>query len=201
MRVDFIDDERGNIAAIGALVLLPILMMVGVGVDYTRIAKAESTLQTTLDNAGDTVGDLFRGGPEAEARIAAMIHANLGRETATVDISVEQDQLKVLVTDQIETPLLSAIGQSTTIISASLETDANRSSGRTSRSSRADMARAARISKLTRRELRQAERYLEQQLQQLAKAGSQVPLAQRIRIERRLRFSLRQVKAEKAQRY
>jgi len=46
----FGDDERGNIAIIFAIALIPILTFVGAAVDYSRVNAARSSMQSALDS-------------------------------------------------------------------------------------------------------------------------------------------------------
>ena len=47
----FRTDKRGNVAMIFALAIIPLLMAVGVSVDYVRSADAEATMQSAADSA------------------------------------------------------------------------------------------------------------------------------------------------------
>lgn len=51
MSTDFLRDRRGNFAIITAFVALPVLMSVGMSVDYSTILRTRSNLQNTLDAA------------------------------------------------------------------------------------------------------------------------------------------------------
>ena len=42
-------DERGNIAVIFAIVLVPVLSFVGAAIDYSRASRARTAMQGALD--------------------------------------------------------------------------------------------------------------------------------------------------------
>jgi Flp pilus assembly protein TadG len=52
----FAADQRGVVAVIFALTLLPLLMGAGVAIDYSRAASARSDLQAAVDAAALAVG-------------------------------------------------------------------------------------------------------------------------------------------------
>ncbi len=122
-------DNQGNVAMIFAILFLPLLMFVGVAIDYSRIANHESELQTVVDNAATSIVNLSSKRISAARQIENMINANSGRDTAEVKINIRRDKLRIEARDQIDTPLLSTIGQGTSEITASIELDANRGSG------------------------------------------------------------------------
>jgi Flp pilus assembly protein TadG len=47
----FLRDDRGNVSAIFALTLLPVVGLIGMGVDYTRASKYKSVLDAVADSA------------------------------------------------------------------------------------------------------------------------------------------------------
>lgn len=47
----FAKDERGNIAVIFAIALLPLLSFIGAAVDYTRASSSKASMQSALDSA------------------------------------------------------------------------------------------------------------------------------------------------------
>lgn len=154
----FIKEEDGNVAIIAALVLLPLLLIVGVGVDYSRVGSAEEKMQTVVDNAVFSPDIPLRNRPAAEAYIANMINANSGRDTAKVNITINQDTMRVEAQDAIDTPLLAAIGEKKTPILAVVEV-APPSSENTSQSgitlNGPDAAKQKRILKKLERQLEQ----------------------------------------------
>lgn len=128
----FAEDIRGSVAMIFALVLLPILLMVGVGIDYSRIASNKSEMQTVVQNAVETYPNLRAERIDAARQIEAMINANSGRNTADVTISIHQDKMRIEAKDHIDTPMLSTIGQPKSEFTASVEVEAGGASGTTS---------------------------------------------------------------------
>jgi len=93
----FIQREDGNVAIIGVLLLLPILMLAGAGVDYSRISSAEDEMKTVVDNTVYNPSMSFHNRPAAEAYIADMINANSGRNTAKVKISINQNKIRISI--------------------------------------------------------------------------------------------------------
>ncbi len=193
----FTEDKRGNVAITGTLLILPILMLAGVGIDYSRISNAEKTLESVVDNAAADAQRLFRLGPYAEKELEDLINANTGRDTARVKISINQDKLRIDATDEIDTPLLSTIGQAKSEITASIEVDGNRqtsvgSEKASTEGSRTDQQKAAETSK-KRQSLRRLERNLEESLRQV-RMSSRINYRLRQRIEDDLRKQLRIVR-------
>ena len=127
----FWQSKDGNVAVIAALVILPILMLGGVGIVYSRIASARGEMQTVVDSTVLSSGMDFSNRRAAEQRIAAMINGNSGRDTAQVNISVNQNRLRIDASDRLETPLLSTIGQTHSPIEVSLEVPVPGSDGST----------------------------------------------------------------------
>ena len=125
----FFDDKRGNVAMLFGLILLPMLMLVGVAVDYSRISNHEGELQKVVDNAALSINGLANKRNDAARQIEAMINANSGRDTAQVRISIHRDKIRIDARDEIDTPLLSTIGQEKSEITASAELDAGRVPG------------------------------------------------------------------------
>ena len=163
MSRQFIKEEDGNVAIIAALVLLPLLLIIGVGVDYSRVGSAEEKMQTVVDNAVFAPDIPLRNRPAAEAYIAEMINANSGRDTAKVNITIDQNTMRVEARDAIDTPLLAAIGEDKTPITAVVEI-APPSSESTSKSgitlNGQDAAKQKRV-------LKKLERQLEQMIQRV----------------------------------
>ena len=125
----FYEDKRGNVAMLFGILLLPMLMLVGVAIDYSRISHQEGELQKIVDNASMSMDNLRSKRNDAARQIENMINANSGRDTAQVRISVHRDKLRIDARDEIDTPLLSTIGQERSEITASIELDSNRVPG------------------------------------------------------------------------
>ncbi|MEM9279304.1 MAG: TadE/TadG family type IV pilus assembly protein [Pseudomonadota bacterium] len=191
----FYSDRQGNVAIIAAILVLPMLMLAGVGIEYSRISSAEKNLQTTVDNAALDAARLFRLGPRAEQELAAFINANSGRNTAQVRIRVHRDKLRIDARDEIDTPLLSTIGEPKSEITASIEVDGNtstgtqRDAGQQSKPKPDNKSNTKQIARL-----RKIETRLRQNLDQVRKAGSRLPIQTSQRLERKLREQIREVR-------
>jgi len=121
----FLQNASGNVATIFGIMILPVLMLAGVGVDYARIASAEENMQQSVDNAvGSLASDIGSRRISAASEIEGMINANSGRDTAKVRVSIHQNKMRVDAIDEIDTPLLSLIGREKSEITARAELDA-----------------------------------------------------------------------------
>jgi len=126
----FLKDTRANIAMTFALSILPILMLVGVVVDYTRAVGAETILQHAASAgalAGANMLDV-NGDPEEVARDYAM--AILGTspglaENATInvtaDVALNSKFVKVTVTANLPTIFMGMAGKETMRLSREAE--------------------------------------------------------------------------------
>lgn len=181
----FLKETRGNVAMIFAILAMPLFILVGLGVDYSRIAHAESDMQKTIDNAAYSMANLYRQRVSAARQIADMINANSGRGTARVRIVVNEDKLRIDAYDTIETPLLSTIGRPQTAVTASVELDANRWQGSGSPANSADAAT-------------QIEKRLEKLMKEIDRAstGEGMSRQQLAKMQRRLERRLRDIQSQ-----
>jgi Flp pilus assembly protein TadG len=113
----FAHHERGSVAIMFAFAFLPMLALVGAGLDYTRAVKSRTLLQTSLDAAvlvaareGSNLTDA-----QVTARARALFDANMASSPTpyTLDnISLTRTGKKYLMSAQatIDTSLLSVIG-------------------------------------------------------------------------------------------
>lgn len=62
-------DERGNIAVIFAIVLVPIISFIGAAIDYTRAANARTAMQAALDSAALMVSKENQAGTLTQAQL------------------------------------------------------------------------------------------------------------------------------------
>ena len=185
--VRFVEDRRGNVAMLFGLMLLPMLMLIGVGVDYSRISSHEHELQKVVDNAARSVGNLGNRRSDAARQIEAMINANSGRDSAQVKISIHRDKLRIDARDEIDTPLLSTIGQEKSEITASIELDASRVPGSDGKGSK---------SAIDRKQFDQAlDAQFDEALKQVGMKGNLDRLSptQRERLKRQMKDQLRQL--------
>jgi len=192
----FAEDPKGNVAITGTLLILPILMLAGIAIDYSRISNAEKVLESTIDNASYDSRRLFKLGPRAEKELEAFINANTGRDTAEVQISIHKDKLRIEARDEIDTPLLSTIGQGKSEVTASIEVDGNTSTGSqntvSNDSNRNDQQKIADKAR-QREQLESLERSLEKALKRV-RQNSRITFQLRQRLEADLRAQLRVVR-------
>jgi Flp pilus assembly protein TadG len=80
-------DERGNIAVIFAIALLPVLSFVGAAIDYSRAAHARTAMQGALDSAALMVAKNLSDGkitadqvPTAGAAYFAALYTHTGSQ-------------------------------------------------------------------------------------------------------------------------
>ncbi len=108
---NFARNERGNIAIIGALLLLPILGVTGAVIDYSRISNAGDRLQAAVDAAA--VAAARSGAPvkDMEQIAANMVLANYGENVDAIKTTVNTYELIVEVQDAIATSVLAAVGR------------------------------------------------------------------------------------------
>jgi Flp pilus assembly protein TadG len=66
----FLAAERGNVAAIFAIALLPILAFIGAAVDYSRTSNARTAMQAALDSAALMVAKDFANGTVTSGNLA-----------------------------------------------------------------------------------------------------------------------------------
>ena len=107
----FLKCESGTIAMQAAIMALPLFLLVGGGVDYSRVAMSKKELQSTLDNMRGVPIKDFTWRSELEAYIAGMASANMDSETVQVRVKIRRDYLQVEAFDKIKTPMLSLAGK------------------------------------------------------------------------------------------
>lgn len=67
----FVEAERGNVAIIFAIALLPMLGFIGAAIDYSRANKARSALQAALDSAALMVSKDLSSGTITSGQVSA----------------------------------------------------------------------------------------------------------------------------------
>lgn len=193
----FLNDRQGNVAVISALVILPILMLSGVGIEYSRIAATRGEIQTVVDNTVLNSGMDFSNRPAAERMLAALINANTGRDTARVDISLHQDKLRILAHDTLETPLLSTIGQTQSPIEVHLDIPAPGSTSGSQQTAAREAQGSSSENAQRLRTLKKAERQIERVIKRLKSRPGKYPQQQqklRQSLERQLSEIRRQMR-------
>jgi Flp pilus assembly protein TadG len=105
----FAADQRGVVAVIFALTLLPLLMGAGVAIDYSRAASARSDLQAAVDAAALAVGrvaiELGRTDNRVQARQAFDAGFKRNDGTTITRFNVTQDLTKIVVDVDARIPL------------------------------------------------------------------------------------------------
>ncbi len=200
MIVRFFNDQRGNVAILGALLILPLLMMVGVAVDYTRIETAKGGMLSSVNHSSIRPQAMMSDIPGAETGLENFINANSGRDSAQVNIRIVQDILRIEAQDAIDTPLLSVIGQAVSPIVVSVEVPVPETKGRVQKASATnDSLNVKRQQSNRQREqiaaLRRFERSLERSIMRLMSQRSPYPRYTQ-QLVQKLRAQLREVRRE-----
>lgn len=104
-RADFLANERGNTIMIFGLSLMPVMLMLGATVDFTRYAIARAALQQATDSSMLMVASKMTkattvAGAQAQAQV--MLNAQPRMSTATVTtVTITQDWQTVCADSQI----------------------------------------------------------------------------------------------------
>jgi Flp pilus assembly protein TadG len=124
---DFHRDERGTIAIIFALTLLPLLGFVGLAVDYSRAAAVRTRMQNAADSTAlklvkdggklsdaalQTLGErFFKGALDTSDMVGA----------ATVKVTRSNQTIKVAVAGAMDTAFMKLLGQNTVQVGTASE--------------------------------------------------------------------------------
>jgi Flp pilus assembly protein TadG len=102
----FAQDRGGNIAIIFGLSFVPVIMMIGAGIDYGRIAAARGSLQQAADAAVLAVAKgIVTATTDQQARSQAQVYltANYRNATATVtSATIATDRLSLCISAQAQ---------------------------------------------------------------------------------------------------
>ncbi len=121
-------DERGNVAMIGALALIPVTVLAGGTVDYGRAMSERARLQAAAE-AGAFAGTRLSEATDA-TRIAAatsLFQGNLegsGLESVTPVVTVSGKQVTVAASTSVGTPFLGLVSIPTLSMSVSATVEA-----------------------------------------------------------------------------
>lgn len=108
----FFKNEDGSLAIQFGIIILPLLAVVGVGIDYSRVAQVETSLQATLDNNIHSLpASAFKSRAAFEKYIIALAGVNLDSETIKANLSIKKDKLHIQLSDNVKTPMMSLYGQ------------------------------------------------------------------------------------------
>lgn len=101
--------ERGNVAMILALALVPMILAVGIGIDYARLVKAQSAVQNAIDGA--TLMGANALSTKTDAEVSSDIKAwsaqayAVGYGSLKVDkIAIDRSNLKVATSATLTVP-------------------------------------------------------------------------------------------------
>lgn len=116
----FAADQQGNVVTLFALSLIPLIGVVGAGVDYGRTLRAKAELQNTVDSAviaGATVMQTTRSShraTEAVQKFVAAKYTTLGSGSPVVDVTIDPAGIITAnTTVDVPTTLMRVLGQST----------------------------------------------------------------------------------------
>ncbi len=113
----FARSERGTIAVLFALLLVPILGIVFGGIDYSRAMSVQSQLQTAADSAANSAASrLAEGSAKAEAAFEAAFRTNLPDDLKDqpyeLNISGNGKTLTVELSTSVPTTMVAMLGVS-----------------------------------------------------------------------------------------
>jgi Flp pilus assembly protein TadG len=120
----FTRDARGNVALLFALTLIPLLIGVGVAVDYGRALIVRERLQDAADAAGLAIGS-WVGLTKDEMKVKAQQYFDANYPAAilgtvgAVNVSVEGSDIKVDVSGQVPTTFMQLANINTVDVGAS----------------------------------------------------------------------------------
>jgi Flp pilus assembly protein TadG len=102
----FAQDRGGNVAIIFGLSFVPVIMMIGAGIDYGRIAAARGSLQQAADAAALAVAKgIVTATTDQQARSQAQVYltTNYRNATATVtSATIATDRLSLCISAQAQ---------------------------------------------------------------------------------------------------
>ncbi|MDJ1159573.1 pilus assembly protein TadG-related protein [Chelatococcus sp. SYSU_G07232] len=121
-------DERGGIAIMFALILLPLILAIGVAIDYSRAAAARTQLHMALDAAALTAAREAASTPDdkiLKARALAILKANFKVAGDDMDpvFDLKRTDKKIFVTAEARVPagFMSLFSQDSISVSAQTE--------------------------------------------------------------------------------
>jgi Flp pilus assembly protein TadG len=110
----FSRNERGAVALITAILLIPLVLVAAGGIDYGRAVQARQQLQAALDDtAAVLAGSDNRHGPAA-ALLTGHVRARMGDRAAgdigDVIVADRRGAVEVRARLRVQTPILALIG-------------------------------------------------------------------------------------------
>ena len=190
----FFRDQNGNIAVIASLMLLPVLMLAGAGIDYGRVATARGSLQSSVDLAA--ISAIEKGGSllQYEQSIEADIEANYGGENVDIRVRMHEDQVRVTAKDVINTPMLHIIGRGETKISVITDVGQKKFSSSVSLADGIKAASEGLTEDQARNLKRKTVKRIEAAMRRMQKQTRGLSYDQRMHIERILRNQLKELR-------
>ena len=111
-------DERGVIAIIAAVVVIPLVLSTGMAVDGARAYLLKQKLQFAVDAAGLAVGATQGGTAELEAVMLQYFNANFNEGEATPILEIDGTQITVSTEANIDTSFMRLISIDSLSVSA-----------------------------------------------------------------------------------
>lgn len=119
-------DERGNVAMIFGLMLIPMCGLVGGAVDYSRANRVKTELQSAVDAAaiaglraqGTTTQRIAVATASFKANYYPSVASNDPSASLTPQVTIAGDTVTVVATQNVETMFLSVIGTDFNAVSA-----------------------------------------------------------------------------------
>ncbi len=117
----FASDERGVVAILFALLLMPLLAVIGLGIDYGRTTRDQNRLQHAADVAVEAgLQQLARESHEAEQSAEKQFRANLPKHLLDVPVLISMTDgnrgIKVEAKTDIATPIWSIVGRKSVVV-------------------------------------------------------------------------------------
>lgn len=117
----FASDERGVIAILFALLLMPLLAVIGLGIDYGRTTRDQNCLQSAADVAVEAgLQQLARESADAEQTAEKQFRANLPKHLLGVPVLISTTDgkrgIKVEAQADIATPIWSIVGRKSVVV-------------------------------------------------------------------------------------
>jgi Flp pilus assembly protein TadG len=100
-------DQKGSIASVFALSLLPLMLASGAVIDYGRATQVRTKLQSSADNAALTA--LLGPASLREATVDAILAQKHDLQSSTVTVGGNEDELLVEVRDNVKTAILNVV--------------------------------------------------------------------------------------------
>jgi Flp pilus assembly protein TadG len=117
-------DDRGAVAMMMGLGMIPLMIMAGAAIDYTRATKERTALTTALDATGLAMAPLVRTlsatqlQSRSQAYFDAVFHAQGGVGSPTIVVKTDTQRLSVSAESSVPTTLMQIAGVRTIPVSS-----------------------------------------------------------------------------------